>query len=178
MLVRSRGTITDSPEHIPHRCLPSAGATTTTTARTAATALLFFARGRPLRTLGRGRLCFDRELHGVRLHLYVEHSGSFHILIRHRIRMSPPLMCVTDRVRVTQVSRGANERSGRVVALKGEQGCRVLVRSRGTITDSPEHRPHRCLPAAGATTTTTARTAATAVVFDDLAWVDAGCEWG
>ena len=75
-------------------------------------------------------------------------------------------------------AEGAGDRSGRVVALEGEQGYRALVRSRGTITDSPEHRPHRCLPAAGATTTTTARTAATAVVLDDLARVGAVCEWG
>ena len=68
-------------------------------------------------------------------------------------------------------AEGAGERSGRMVALEGEQGYRALVRSRGTITDSPEYRPHRCLPAAGATTTTTARTAATAVVLDDLAWL-------
>ena len=76
------------------------------------------------------------------------------------------------------IVEGTSDRSGRVVALEGEQGYRALVRSRGTITDSPEHRPHRCLPAAGATTTTTARTAATAVVLDDLARVGAGCEWG
>ena len=75
-------------------------------------------------------------------------------------------------------AEGAGDRSGRVVALEGEQGYRVLVRSRGTITDSPEHRPHRCLPAAGATTATTARTAATAVVLDGLARVGAGREWG
>ena len=73
---------------------------------------------------------------------------------------------------------GAGYRSGLVVALEEEQGCRVLVRSRGAITDSPEHRPHRCLPAAGATTTMTAQTAATAVVLDDLARVGAVREWG
>ena len=65
-----------------------------------------------------------------------------------------------------------------MVAFEGEQGYRALVRSRGTITDSPEHRPHRCLPAAGATTMMTARTAGTAVMLDDMARVGAACEWG
>ena len=66
-------------------------------------------------------------------------------------------------------AEGAGDRSGRVVALEGDQGYRALVRSRGTITDSPEHRPHRCLPAAGVTITT-AQTAAMGVMLFARGW--------